>query len=47
MGHLSKSSEVMKLVNDLMKAPEMAVTMREFSKEMTKVRDLLFPYQLM
>ncbi|KAF8039482.1 hypothetical protein BT93_B1878 [Corymbia citriodora subsp. variegata] len=36
VGHLSKSSEVMKLVNDLMKAPEMAVTMREFSKEMTK-----------
>lgn len=36
IGHLSKSSEVMKLVNNLMKAPEMAVTMQEFSKEMTK-----------
>uniref|UniRef100_A0A2P2JFA2 SNF7 family protein n=1 Tax=Rhizophora mucronata TaxID=61149 RepID=A0A2P2JFA2_RHIMU len=36
VGHLSKSSEVMKLVNNLMKAPEMAATMQEFSKEMTK-----------
>ncbi|KAL9296799.1 hypothetical protein ACSQ67_022695 [Phaseolus vulgaris] len=36
VGHLSKSAEVMKLVNNLMKAPEMAVTMQEFSKEMTK-----------
>ncbi|XP_057456082.1 vacuolar protein sorting-associated protein 24 homolog 1 [Lotus japonicus] len=36
VGHLSKSAEVMKLVNDLMKAPQMAVTMQEFSKEMTK-----------
>lgn len=27
----------MKLVNGLMKAPEVAVTMQEFSKEMTKV----------
>ncbi|RXI04657.1 hypothetical protein DVH24_038931 [Malus domestica] len=36
VGHLSKSSEVMKLVNNLMKAPEVAVTMQEFSKEMTK-----------
>ncbi|GFZ20429.1 SNF7 family protein [Actinidia rufa] len=26
----------MKLVNDLMKAPEIAITMQEFSKEMTK-----------
>ncbi|OIV99312.1 hypothetical protein TanjilG_17122 [Lupinus angustifolius] len=26
----------MKLVNNLMKAPQMAVTMQEFSKEMTK-----------
>lgn len=38
VGHLSKSAEVMKLVNNLMKAPEVAVTMQEFSKEMTKVR---------
>ncbi|XP_051183870.1 vacuolar protein sorting-associated protein 24 homolog 1 isoform X2 [Lolium perenne] len=36
VGHLSKSTEVMKLVNNLMKAPEVAVTMQEFSKEMTK-----------
>ncbi|XP_078155656.1 vacuolar protein sorting-associated protein 24 homolog 1-like [Carex rostrata] len=36
VGHLAKSAEVMKLVNKLMKAPEMAVTMQEFSKEMTK-----------
>ncbi|KAH7547850.1 hypothetical protein JRO89_XS14G0027100 [Xanthoceras sorbifolium] len=36
VGHLSKSAEVMKLVNDLMKAPEVAATMQEFSKEMTK-----------
>ncbi|PPS00913.1 hypothetical protein GOBAR_AA19734 [Gossypium barbadense] len=37
VGHLSKSAEVMKLVNNLMKAPQMAATMQEFSKEMTKV----------
>ncbi|KAE9616707.1 putative Snf7 family protein [Lupinus albus] len=36
VGHLSKSAEVMKIVNNLMKAPEMALTMQEFSKEMTK-----------
>lgn len=36
VGHLSKSAEVMKLVNSLMKAPEVALTMQEFSKEMTK-----------
>ncbi|MQL90340.1 hypothetical protein Taro_022917 [Colocasia esculenta] len=36
VGHLSKSAEVMKLVNGLMKAPEVAITMQEFSKEMTK-----------
>lgn len=41
VGHLSKSAEVMKLVNNLMKAPEVAVTMQEFSKEMTKVLILL------
>lgn len=33
---MSKSTEVMKLVNSLMKAPEVAATMQEFSKEMTK-----------
>ncbi|KAF8098878.1 hypothetical protein N665_0256s0009 [Sinapis alba] len=36
VGHLSKSAEVMKLLNNLMKAPQMAATMQEFSKEMTK-----------
>ncbi|KAB2598003.1 E3 ubiquitin-protein ligase RFWD3-like [Pyrus ussuriensis x Pyrus communis] len=36
VGHLSKSTEVMKLVNNLMKAPEMAITMHEFTKEITK-----------
>ncbi|XP_019188951.1 PREDICTED: vacuolar protein sorting-associated protein 24 homolog 1-like isoform X2 [Ipomoea nil] len=36
VGHLSKSAEVMKHVNNLMKAPQMAITMQEFSKEMTK-----------
>lgn len=36
VGHLSKSAEVMKLVSNLMKAPEVATTMQEFSKEMTK-----------
>ncbi|CAO2840193.1 unnamed protein product [Amaranthus hypochondriacus] len=36
VGHLQKSAEVMKLVNNLMKAPQIAVTMQEFSKEMTK-----------
>uniref|UniRef100_A0A1D1Y0T5 Vacuolar protein sorting-associated protein 24 1 n=1 Tax=Anthurium amnicola TaxID=1678845 RepID=A0A1D1Y0T5_9ARAE len=36
VGHLAKSAEVMKLVNGLMKAPEVAATMQEFSKEMTK-----------
>eukprot|EP01018_Ginkgo_biloba_P020481 Gb_00983 [translate_table: standard] len=36
VGHLSKSTEVMKLVNGLMKAPEVAATMQEFTKEMTK-----------
>jgi charged multivesicular body protein 3 len=36
VGHLQKSTEVMKLVNGLMKAPQMAVTMQEFSREMMK-----------
>ncbi|CAH8362427.1 unnamed protein product [Eruca vesicaria subsp. sativa] len=36
VGVLSKSAEVMKLVNNLIKAPQMAATMQEFSKEMTK-----------
>ncbi|KAF8711609.1 hypothetical protein HU200_029062 [Digitaria exilis] len=33
---LSKSTEVMKTVNDLMKAPELALTMQQFNKEMLK-----------
>ncbi len=41
VGHLQKSTEVMKLVNGLMKAPQMAVTMQEFSREMMKVLPLL------
>ena len=41
VGHLSKSAEVMKLVNNLMKAPDVAVTMQEFSKEMIKVHLIL------
>ncbi|KAK9697600.1 hypothetical protein RND81_08G047700 [Saponaria officinalis] len=36
VGHLQKSAEVMKMVNNLMKAPQVAVTMQEFSKEMVK-----------
>eukprot|EP00249_Psilotum_nudum_P011661 c23307_g1_i1 orf=354-1040(-) len=36
VGHLSKSVDVMKLVNGLMKAPETAATMQEFTREMTK-----------
>jgi charged multivesicular body protein 3 len=43
VGHLQKSTEVMKLVNGLMKAPQMAVTMQEFSREMMKVFPLLLP----
>lgn len=31
----------MKLVNDLMKAPQMAAIMQEFGKEMTKVSSLV------
>lgn len=41
VGNLSKSAEVMKLVNDLMKAPQMAAIMQEFGKEMTKVSSLV------
>lgn len=41
VGHLSKSAEVMKIVNNLMKAPQLAVTMQEFSKEMIMVNNNL------
>ncbi|RLN35644.1 hypothetical protein C2845_PM03G07080 [Panicum miliaceum] len=33
---LSKNAEVMKIINDLMKAPELALTMQQLSKEMVK-----------
>ncbi|XP_006291692.2 vacuolar protein sorting-associated protein 24 homolog 1 [Capsella rubella] len=36
VGNLSKSAEVMNLVNNLMKVPDMALKMQEFSKELTK-----------
>eukprot|EP00475_Leptophrys_vorax_P003002 TRINITY_DN11728_c0_g1_i1.p2 TRINITY_DN11728_c0_g1~~TRINITY_DN11728_c0_g1_i1.p2 ORF type:complete len:225 (-),score=42.44 TRINITY_DN11728_c0_g1_i1:329-1003(-) len=36
MGHLEKSTEVMKLINGLMKVPEMAASMQDMSKEMMK-----------
>ncbi|KAG6548094.1 hypothetical protein Mapa_010374 [Marchantia paleacea] len=36
VGHIQKSTEVMKLVNGLLKAPEVAATMQELSKEMMK-----------
>ncbi|KAJ4970748.1 hypothetical protein NE237_003847 [Protea cynaroides] len=36
VGHFKKSADVTKLVNNLMKAPEVAATMQKFSKEMTK-----------
>ena len=42
VGHLSKSADIMKFVNNLMKAPEIAITMQEFSKEMTKVSFSVF-----
>uniref|UniRef100_A0A0E0LKM8 Uncharacterized protein n=1 Tax=Oryza punctata TaxID=4537 RepID=A0A0E0LKM8_ORYPU len=36
VGQLAKSTEVMKIVNNLMKAPELAVTMQQFTKEVIK-----------
>lgn len=36
VGHLAKSTEVMQLVNGLMKAPQIAATMQDMSKEMMK-----------
>ncbi|EIE18608.1 Snf7-domain-containing protein [Coccomyxa subellipsoidea C-169] len=35
-GTLSKSTEIMKIVNDLMKAPQLMQTMQQMSKEMMK-----------
>eukprot|EP00897_Mesotaenium_endlicherianum_P008650 jgi/Mesen1/7813/ME000413S07070 len=37
VGHLQKSAEVMKMVNDLVKAPQVAATMQELSKELAKM----------
>ena len=36
-GTLSKSTEVMKIVNDLMRTPQLMQTMQQMSKEMMKV----------
>ncbi len=36
-GTLSKSTEIMALVNDLMRAPQLMQTMQQMSKEMMKV----------
>lgn len=36
-GSLQKSTEVMKAMQNLIKVPEIQATMRELSKEMTKV----------
>ncbi|CAL5407153.1 unnamed protein product [Camellia sinensis] len=36
VGQLSKSTEVTKLVNELIKAPEISSKMKEFRKQMTK-----------
>jgi hypothetical protein len=36
-GNLSKSTEVMKIVNDLMRTPQLVQTMQQMSKEMMKV----------
>lgn len=37
-GTLQKSSEVMSMVNNLVKLPEISAQMQEMSKEMMKVR---------
>ena len=37
-GSLQKSTEIMKLSNDLIKLPQIGAAMREVSMEMTKVR---------
>ena len=39
-GALQKSTEIMKLSNDLIRIPQISATMREMSMEMTKVRGL-------
>ena len=42
-GTLSKSTEVMKIVNDLMRTPQLMQTMQQMSREMMKVRSLRQP----
>lgn len=37
-GSLQKSTEIMKLSNQLIKLPELSAAMRQMSMEMTKVR---------
>ena len=39
-GALQKSTEIMKLSNNLIRIPQISATMREMSMEMTKVRGL-------
>lgn len=39
-GALQKSTEIMKLSNNLIRIPQISATMREMSMEMTKVRCL-------
>lgn len=39
-GAIQKSTEIMKLSNNLIKIPQISATMREMSMEMTKVRRL-------
>ena len=41
-GSLQKSTEIMKLSNDLIKLPKISATMREMSMEMTKVNIVFF-----
>lgn len=43
-GSLQKSTEIMKLSNQLVKLPQISQSMREMSMEMTKVRSLLSRY---
>lgn len=38
-GALAKSTDVMKAMSSLLRVPEIQATMRELSKEMTKVFD--------
>jgi len=40
-GALAKSTDVMKTMNHLVRVPEIQATMRELSKEMTKVQCLI------